>query len=179
MEPAGSSVHGILEARILEWVAISFSRGSSWLRDQTKVSCTAGRFFTILAMREALFFYLLIFLYAPTNSLKSFHTSRHQRPSAVFFVGHHWHFAWSSSFGRLSRTLQDVEHPWHFHSIKDMTVPTVQKLGSRSFRATCQPDSDSRSHPQLQMISIRSVTFSLCTCKMAINPEPHGRVDCR
>ena len=35
----GSSVHGILQARILEWVAISFSRGSSWPRDQTCVSC--------------------------------------------------------------------------------------------------------------------------------------------
>ena len=37
--PPGSSVHGILQARILEWVAISFSRGSSWLRDQIRVSC--------------------------------------------------------------------------------------------------------------------------------------------
>ena len=44
----GSSVHGISQARILEWVAISFSRGSSWFRDQTHVSCIAGRFFTIL-----------------------------------------------------------------------------------------------------------------------------------
>ena len=35
----GSSVHGISQARILEWVAISFSRGSSQLRDQTPVSC--------------------------------------------------------------------------------------------------------------------------------------------
>jgi len=42
----GSSVHGILQARILEWVAISSSRGSSRLRDQTQVSCSAGRFFT-------------------------------------------------------------------------------------------------------------------------------------
>ena len=40
----GSSAHGILPARILEWVAISFSRGSSQPRDQT---CIAGRFFTI------------------------------------------------------------------------------------------------------------------------------------
>ena len=39
--PAGSSVHGILQARILEWVAISFSRGSSQPKDQTQVSCTA------------------------------------------------------------------------------------------------------------------------------------------
>ena len=41
--PPGSSVRGILQARILEWVAISFSRGSSRPRDQTLVSCIAGR----------------------------------------------------------------------------------------------------------------------------------------
>ena len=40
--PPGSSVHGILQARILEWVAISSSRGASWPRDWTQVSCTAG-----------------------------------------------------------------------------------------------------------------------------------------
>ena len=44
--PPGSSVHGVLQARILEWVAIPFSRGSSQPRDRTQVSCTAGRFFT-------------------------------------------------------------------------------------------------------------------------------------
>ena len=52
--PQGSSVHGILQARIVEWVATSFSRGSSWPRDQTWVSCIAGRFFTASATREAL-----------------------------------------------------------------------------------------------------------------------------
>ena len=46
---SGSSIHGILQARILEWVAIPFSRGSSWPRDRTQVSCIAGRFFTIWA----------------------------------------------------------------------------------------------------------------------------------
>ena len=51
--PPGSSVHGILQARILEWVAFPFSRGSSQPRDQTWVSCIAGRFFTIWATREA------------------------------------------------------------------------------------------------------------------------------
>ena len=50
----GTSVHGIFQARILEWVAISFSRASSRLRGRTPVSCTAGRFFTIWAPREAL-----------------------------------------------------------------------------------------------------------------------------
>ena len=44
--PPGSSVHGILQARILVWVAISFSRGSSWPRDRTCISCIAGGFFT-------------------------------------------------------------------------------------------------------------------------------------
>ena len=50
--PPGSSAHGILQARILEWVAISFSKGSSQPRNQTQVSCIAGRFFTYWAMRE-------------------------------------------------------------------------------------------------------------------------------
>ena len=45
--------HGILQVRILQWVAISFSRGSSRPRDWTQVSCIAGRFFTSWATREA------------------------------------------------------------------------------------------------------------------------------
>ena len=51
--PQGSSAYGILQARILEWVAISFSRESSGLRDQTRVSCITGRFFTVWATRKA------------------------------------------------------------------------------------------------------------------------------
>ena len=46
----GSSVHAILQARIVEWVSIPFSRGSFWPRDWTRVSCTAGRFFTVWAI---------------------------------------------------------------------------------------------------------------------------------
>ena len=49
--PPGSSVHGILQARILEWVAISFSRGSSLPRDLTQVSLIAGRRFNLWATR--------------------------------------------------------------------------------------------------------------------------------
>ena len=49
----GSSVHGILQARMLEWVAISFSRRTSWPRDWTQVFRIAGRCFTIWATREA------------------------------------------------------------------------------------------------------------------------------
>ena len=52
--PPGSSVHGILQARILEWFAISFSRGSSQPRDRTQVSHIVGRFFTTWATRKVL-----------------------------------------------------------------------------------------------------------------------------
>ena len=51
--PPGSSIHGILQARILEWVAISFSRGSSQLRDWTQISHIAGRRFNLWATKEA------------------------------------------------------------------------------------------------------------------------------
>ena len=52
---SGSSIHGIFQARVLEWVAISFSRGSSRPRDRTQVSCIAGRRFYHLNTREAYF----------------------------------------------------------------------------------------------------------------------------
>jgi len=45
-DPIDYIVHGILQVRILEWVAIPFSRGSSQPRDQTQISNIAGRFFT-------------------------------------------------------------------------------------------------------------------------------------
>ena len=59
------SVHGIFQARVLEWVAISFSRGSSQPRDQTRVSCTAGRRFTIWATVKSIYYlfnYMLLLL---------------------------------------------------------------------------------------------------------------------
>ena len=51
--PPGSSVHGFLQAGILECAAISFSRGSSWPRGLTQVSYISGGFFTIWATKEA------------------------------------------------------------------------------------------------------------------------------
>ena len=45
-DPMDYTVHGILQARILEWVAFPFSRGSSKPRDRAQVSCIIGRFFT-------------------------------------------------------------------------------------------------------------------------------------
>ena len=54
--PPGSSVYGILQARILEWVAISFSRESFWPRDWTPVSCITGRFITVWAIGKSINF---------------------------------------------------------------------------------------------------------------------------
>ena len=65
--PLDSSVHGISQARILERVAIFFSRGSSRTRDQTRVSCMTGRFFTTepsgkpRLYRKSLFFIYFIY----------------------------------------------------------------------------------------------------------------------
>ena len=51
-DPIDYTANGILQARILEWVAFPFSRGSSQPRDWTQVSCIAGRFFTSWGTRE-------------------------------------------------------------------------------------------------------------------------------
>ena len=69
--PPGSSLHGIPETRILEWVAIHFSRGSSQPRGQTQVFCFEGRFFTIWANREdPSFANLFTFSWISTNLIK-------------------------------------------------------------------------------------------------------------
>ena len=70
--PPGSSIHGILQARILEWVAISFSRGSSWPRDRTQVSLIAGRRFNLWATREALLLGIMLY----SSSLEFIHLAK-------------------------------------------------------------------------------------------------------
>ena len=52
-DPMDHTDHVILQARILEWLAVPFSRGSSQPKDRTQVSCITGRFFTSWATREA------------------------------------------------------------------------------------------------------------------------------
>ena len=66
----GSSVHGILQARVLEWVAVSFSRGSSQPRDRTRVSCIPGRcynfifsLFNVISLARSFFFENISYLF--------------------------------------------------------------------------------------------------------------------
>ena len=70
--PAGSTVHGIVLARILEWAAISSSRGSSPPRDQTCISffsCVAGRFFTSQSLGKPRFSVVIYFIHTPASTL--------------------------------------------------------------------------------------------------------------
>ena len=74
--PPGSSVHGILQTRLLEWFAIPFSRETSQPRDWTQVSCIAGELFTIWVTLENIltntvtlivhYLYLLLFMFEST-----------------------------------------------------------------------------------------------------------------
>ena len=80
--PPGSSIHGILQARILEWVAISFSKGSSPPRDWTQVSCTAGRRFNLWATREAPV-YMCIDM---CNRTKIYITLHQKKKSQFYFI---------------------------------------------------------------------------------------------
>ena len=76
----GSSLQGILQARILEWIAIPFFRGSSQPRDWTLVSHIAGKFFIIWAIREAKDIYLI--------SLWELRYSHKESYSLLFLVPH-------------------------------------------------------------------------------------------
>ena len=89
----GSSVHGILQVRILKWAAYTFSRGSSLPRKQTEVSCIAGRFFTSWASREA--------LYTHTHT----HTHTHIVP---FYLSKSLLQVLGELFGKVSRILNYI-----------------------------------------------------------------------
>ena len=79
--PLGSSLHRTFQARILEWVAVSFSRGVSQPKYQTQVSCTAGRFFTteLLGLPRMPFSSVQFSRSVLSDSLQP-HESQHARP---------------------------------------------------------------------------------------------------
>ena len=113
--PPGSSVHGILQARTLEWVARSSSRGSSQPRDRTQVSCIAGGFF-IQVTRKAqtqhkfpLIRLLIIFL--------------SRVPSFVKFIPRYLYSSAQAAILKYSR-LDGLKHP-HQHLIPMHPCPSV------------------------------------------------------
>ena len=80
----GSSVHGIFQARIQEWVVISFSRGSSQARDRTWVACIAGRRFTIWAPGKH--FKMITKISLVTVSLKILNSYCQYFPHCAFYA---------------------------------------------------------------------------------------------
>ena len=90
----GSSAHGILQVRILEWIAIPFSKGSSQSMDWIWVSCIAGRFFTFWTTRKAQLLLLLLlhaacmqscFIHVWLCGVRSLWTEAHQAPPSTGF----------------------------------------------------------------------------------------------
>ena len=92
----GSSIRGIFQARVLEWIAISFSRGSSRPRNWTRVSRIAGRRFTSWATREAWATNTFCLLCAKILSKCNFHFGPKRRELGYFWKNRHittlpWH----------------------------------------------------------------------------------------
>ena len=124
--PPGSSVHGILQARTLEWVAISLSRGSSQSKDWTQVSCIAGRLFNLWATREALPL-ALITSNLLSMSLLLFYYNHY---FAVFFLDftYKWYYIICLSLYDLFHFAQCPQNPFmllqmaRFHSFYGLVV---------------------------------------------------------
>ena len=117
--PARLLFHKIFQVRILEWVAISSSRGSSWSRDQTRISCVSyivGRFFTTCPMWEAC--WQILNCYAVVQSL-----------SHVYLFANPWNTVCQAS---LSFTLPEFAQT-HVHWVDDTTQPSPPLLPSYAF----------------------------------------------
>ena len=134
--PLGSSVRGILQARILEWIAISFPRGSSQPRDQTWVTCIAGRFFTVWATREA--------LVSTSDTYKGWYQS-----DAIAFYSF-WRSSWNLSFSHFECDqkvggtesakntgfwlIRSRIDPTWFHQLPDLGKPLVSSCDCLRFK---------------------------------------------
>ena len=118
--------HGILQATVLEWVAIPFSRGSSWPRDRTQVSHTADRFFTVWATREALFtftkyFFMSIASTEPHTTILSW--------QAVLHPHNRWKTKAQGSYMMLMRPQRP--------EAKDLKSCLMLRLESKSTSSFC------------------------------------------
>ena len=121
----GSSVHGILLARTLEWVAIPFSRGSFWPRDRTWVSCVAGRFFIVWATRESplILTFNYFFSLSPTNCVNSMKAG---------YLSHSALFSWRS----LHLVVNDTKHLLATAPLPRPAFSSVQSLSRVRLFAT-------------------------------------------
>ena len=122
--PPGSSVHGILQARIVEWIAISFSRGSSQPKDRTHIPCIAGEFFTIWAPGS----FLLERCWVPVDTKASLWLiCPGELVSPFFSVNLSWNtFQWLSTDGREIFPFLIGNCSYIFHSpVKEIAIHLV------------------------------------------------------
>ena len=107
---------GIFQARVLEWVAISFSRGSSWPRDRTQVSCIAGYVFDIRAdsMSSSVFAVSVSWYEAVFAHLEALHTPY----SWGLMVASSWRRDWSlPPFSALLSSQENRVWGWKFSAL--------------------------------------------------------------
>ena len=112
--PTDYTVYGILQARILEWVAIPFSRGSSQPRDQTQVSCIAGWFLTSWAT------YISLILHVCWGSASSSPPHCTWAPSRTWhWVGHYLQYHCLQWFSKSDEVK--TSHFWKWHTLLLLT----------------------------------------------------------
>ena len=101
---SGSSVQGISQARILEWVAIPFSRGSSWPRNRTCISCTASGFFWVTREAQRKLIFLLVCIWVGNiecQFLIGIDELTHQM--TCFLLARFWKIGWTRLTSYFSR----------------------------------------------------------------------------
>ena len=121
------SIHGIFQARILEWVGISSSRGSSWPRDQTRVSCvscTAGRFFNAEPLGKPLL---------PHNCYQINIAGPTWRDAADMPYLAWWKCSRRAGWGRPLSTLNQTHFPQDEHDLVSAQSPIIHNI----FPSTC------------------------------------------
>ena len=164
--PPGSSVHGILQARILEWGAIPFSRGSSRPTNRTQVSCIIEEFFTTWAIREAPLEYSLfhtsyielptIFLCACLDLQVDYTLFKAAScPTLVQNLPQQWEFCWVHS-KHLINSFWLTVYPQFLTNIKRLKVKVAQLCPT-----LCDP-MDYTVHGILQARILEWVAFPFC-----------------
>ena len=115
----GSSVHGIFQARILEWVAISFSRGSSQHRNRAQTSCIADRLFTDWATREASISVSGVIYFSPIFPTATYYKMFKRKVNRL---------AWNQSF-LVSISMSKHHAIWKFlPHIRAFQVPQLYRI---------------------------------------------------
>ena len=142
----GSSVHGIVHVRILEWVAIPFSRASSQPRDRIQVSCIAGRFFTIWDTREA-----------PESNYTPI-----KKKKRIDFL----HFSFRMNILSLYWMFSQIKTLWM--TLEGSGLPVKKRMGTS---LVCQW---LRVHLPIQGTQVQSLIREDPTCHETTKPVPHN-----